>query len=1062
MARRPAYLLFFVSVFFISSLCAHNTDFVDPFIGTDDSQNGSVWEANGGVYPGPATPFGMVQLTPDKYHYQDKTINGFSFIEHTSGYPHGSWGRFLLMPTTSRHPSLHSTFSHDSEKARPGFYQVTLADSGIKVKTTVTPHCGVMSLQYPLDEIKKLTLWDINEIHTGEAVFSGLSAGHYFWGDFSGRHYEMSQEGDKTIFTLTQRHDKIETVRICFSTSNIAAAKRNFMHEIKGDFADIKKAALHLWRDKLSVVEVEGDSQKDKILFYTSLYHALLDPHLISDVHQAKRYSGLSPWDTFRTKLPLVTLLFPDDQKNFVASVLDRVKQTNTLPVGPMTGSHNIVVFADSLAKGIQFDVEKAYQAAVNSLTGTKPFNGEFRQFLQKGWLPANVPYSVSKTVELAYDYWALSQLAHYLGDSAEQQRYQALALAYRRLMNPKTMRLQAKKRNGEFTEGGFKEGDSQGYTWFVPHDRKGLANIMGGELSLSHELDSIFNQDKIVFDNEPVLQTPYIFNAVGAPWLTQFWSRHILRHNFYTNPKGLPGNDDLGALSSWFVWTALGIFPAVPGTDEYELTAPLFNKIRIQSPSLHTTINAPGAEKKYYIDKVNINAIAYDKTTIKHRELNHADIVMTLSEKPNRDWGHLTSSYSMTKSSSELAIKAVAVDKQAVEPSENITIFITAHNSAATQGLAIVPIVTDNHRHAEARFFVPGHREVTYQVTWRFYYPGRHYLKVADKSPMTITVHHGPAAFVIHEAKDNDLIAIEKNKNALFTIKVKNIGGTYGAKSIHLWVDGKLKQTVSHVLAPGEDKAYDFRVALDKAGHHRLRFDGIPLKDILVYERHRTHKQPPVISLSYQPLLILDYDRSRQSVVDNAPSPHHLTTYGPFMTMTGVTGGTAFQTASKHNRYVEIDNAQDLAQAVCNNEMTMMAWIYPDNEKNFADILTMSDNFVIQVRASNTEVNFYAGGSGAEEAFAHVPANWNHRWHHLAGVREKETVKLYIDGQLVARQKISEPMRQATPGHWAIGRNLANIDRQFNGYISDVRVYALAMPQAEIQQNMLNIKSKK
>ena len=537
--------------------------FVDPFIGTADSDQPSVWESNGGTYPGAATPNGMVQVTPDGYRYNRPELTHFSFLDHVSGYPHGSSGRFrlALLAPGARSPSTQA-FSHRDEEAQPGFYRVGLPALGARVAVTVSPRCGLLQVRYDGNEEQRLLLSDMEILEVDGRELRGRSAGYHFYGTLDRPFHQIaSTEGSLLQMAAGNRF----TLRICFSKQSQQGARTNYDAEIAGrSFDAIRTDAYRLWNRLLGVVEVYGGTDAKRRTFYTALYHVFLAPHLQSDVDEPPLYSGLSPWDTVRSKHPLVSWLDPKRQADFVASLHAEVRRTGELPVGPMTGSHNINLVLDSAVKGIP-GTGKLYPAMVRSLLDPPYGRPDMAAWHRHGYVPADRSYSVTKTVEYAYNAWGLYQFAKDFGVDRDLAPLRELSLSYQHLLDPEQGLLRARHLDGSWAAGGYREGNAWIYTFFVPHDVQGLINLLGGRESFVAQLERGFLDGHVVFDNEPALHLPHLFSYAGKADKTSYWVRRVADQYFSDTPGGLPGNDDLGSMSSWYVFAALGLFPVCP-----------------------------------------------------------------------------------------------------------------------------------------------------------------------------------------------------------------------------------------------------------------------------------------------------------------------------------------------------------------------------------------------------------------------------------------------------------------------------------------------------------------
>lgn len=543
---------------------------VNPFIGTD---------GHGHTYPGASMPFGMVQLSPDTrkdhwdgcsgYHYSDSTILGFSHT-HLSGTGVGDYGdiRFMaltgalhLRPGSEDDPAsgYRSRFSHQNEKASPGYYQVFLEDYLINAEMTVTNRCGFHRYSFPKSEeayiIIDLTESVVTEknldlyIHIindreikGYRKSSGWAADQtvYFYAMFSKpfENYGIASDGEISekldeasgddiqayVGFQTGRDEKI-LVKVGISPVSMDGARRNMEAEIDHwKFNRVKKQAEAAWTNELGKIKIKGGDKADKIKFYTALYHAFLAPNLFMDVdgqyrghdgniHQSDGftvYTVFSLWDTYRALHPLLSFLQPERTVDFIHTFLDIYDKGGLLPVWELAGNetycmigyHAVPVIVDSYVKGIRgFDPELAFAAACNSAEQDHFGLEHYRKY---GYIPAEKEgEAVSKTLEYSYDDWCIAMMAKELGKETDYQRYIQRAQYYKNLYDPETRFLRG-KRNGMFTqpfdpaEVNFMltEANTWQYTFHVPHDVSGLMELMGGDQVFEEMLDEMFSTE--------------------------------------------------------------------------------------------------------------------------------------------------------------------------------------------------------------------------------------------------------------------------------------------------------------------------------------------------------------------------------------------------------------------------------------------------------------------------------------------------------------------------------------------------------------------------------------
>ncbi len=460
------------------------------------------------------------------------------------------------------------------------------------------------------------------------------------------------------------------------------------------DFDARRAAAAAAWRDALSVMDIEAAPAVRKML-YTSLYHALMAPSLFMDcdgsyrgpdqeVHRAQGFSfrsTFSLWDTFRALHPLLTLLRPaSDNVDFVRSLLASWQESpdGLLPVWQfqgqetwtMIGYHAVPVIADAWLKGIRdFPGQTALAAMLAS--ATNPRYAGLDGYMRLGWVPADRQReSASKTLEYAFDDWTIARTAASMGRADVAKQFEARAANWRNVFDPGTGFVRARNSDGRFREpfdpasagyyGDYTEGNAWQYTWFVPQDTAGLIQLMGGEGAFTHKLDQLFDAkvDPAKFanvedisgligyyahGNEPSHHIAYLYVYAGRPWRTQERLKQIVDSQYQPRPDGLAGNDDLGQMSAWLLFTALGFYPVTPGSGQYVIGRPFVERAVLHLPNgRHFTVVAENlSEANRYVGSVRLNGHVLSRTYIRHAEITSGgELRFIMASKPNRRWG--------------------------------------------------------------------------------------------------------------------------------------------------------------------------------------------------------------------------------------------------------------------------------------------------------------------------------------------------------------------------------------------------------------------------------------
>ncbi|MBL7925218.1 MAG: GH92 family glycosyl hydrolase, partial [Bacteroidia bacterium] len=510
-----------------------------------------------------------------------------------------------------------------------------------------------------------------------------------------GKIMQSGSEMEGTDLALILRLENTENgltepllVKIGISTVDAEGARRNLETEMPGwDFEKIRSSARAAWNRELSKILFYAKEEKAMRNFYTSLYHTMVVPNVLSDVdgryrgrdnliHTAEgytQYTVFSLWDTFRATHPLYAFIDRRRTFDYIQTFLAQYRQGGRLPVWElssnetdcMIGYHSVSVITDALVKGIGgFDTTLAFEAMKKSATW--PHLG-LPAYIQNGYIAVEDEHeSVSKTLEYAYDDWCIAEVAGMLGDTAERSAWLRRAASYRNVYDPQSGFMRP-RRNGDFLPGfdprevnnHYTEANSWQYSFFVPQDIPGMVRLMGGPEQAEARLDGLFSAPvhttgrtqaditgligQYAHGNEPSHHMAYLYDYIGKPWKTQRLLRTIMDSLYRTGPEGLPGNEDCGQMSAWFVWSALGLYPVTPGSPYYAIGSPLFdsavvnleNGHRIRLYAKNNNLSAP------YIRQMTINGKEVSGNLITHPELLRADsIVFTMAERPALDRG--------------------------------------------------------------------------------------------------------------------------------------------------------------------------------------------------------------------------------------------------------------------------------------------------------------------------------------------------------------------------------------------------------------------------------------
>ena len=621
---------------------------------------------------------------------------------------------------------IHSLFSHDEETASAGYYQVRLKDYDINVELTATERCGIQRYTFPEADaaiflnLRKAMNWDFTNDTRIEVVDSVTIQGYrfsdgwardqhiYFRTRFS-KPFASVQLDTATVIKDGKRIGSSAIARFDFHTSageqilvttaisgvSMEGAARNLAAEAPADDFDKYLAVTRKnWNEQLSKVEIKSNDIDEKVKFYTALYHSMLAPTIYSDmdgayygpdkqVHQADgwtNYSTFSLWDTYRAAHPLYTYIEPQRVNDMVKSFLAFSEQNGRLPVwnfygsetDMMIGYHAVPVIVDAYLKGIgDFDPKKALAACV-ATANIDEYRG-IGLYKKYGYVPYDVTdhynsenWSLSKTLEYAYDDYCIARMAEELGERQIADEFDKRSRNYKNVYNSQTTFMQPRNNKGSFIED-FSPDDytphiceSNGwqYFWSVQQDVDGLISLVGGKERFAQKLDSMFtynpsaDEDLPIFStgmigqyahgNEPSHHVIYLFNAIGQPWKTQKYAAEVMHELYKNTPAGLCGNEDCGQMSAWYVFSAMGFYPVDPISGKYEIGTPMYPEMKMHLANGKTfTILAPAVSKEnIYIQSVKLDGNPYDKSYITHEQIMNGSIFeFEMGNKPGKVW---------------------------------------------------------------------------------------------------------------------------------------------------------------------------------------------------------------------------------------------------------------------------------------------------------------------------------------------------------------------------------------------------------------------------------------
>lgn len=669
MKKRIHNYITILFLLFFSAIHAQKTNYssyVNPFIGTG---------GHGHTFPGATVPFGMVQLSPDTridgswdgcsgYHHSDSIIYGFSHT-HLSGTGCSDYGDIAILPFTNYkkedkekpenfdYKNYASTYTHQNEKASAGYYSVKM-NNGILAELTATTRVGFHKYTFPKNEEARIVVQLDHRDKTLESdlkvidnkTIEGFRRSEawakdqhiYFVIEFSepfkkedGIHTISVHEKTSTTiynrFLFENLNEKPLYVKVGISNVSIEGARKNLNTELPHwDFNKVKKEAEELWNKELSKIEVTS-ADKDKLtIFYTALYHTMIQPNVAMDVdgmyrgrdnkiHKAEGftyYSVFSLWDTFRATHPLYTIIDRKRTSDFINTFLKQYEHGGRLPVWElasnetdcMIGYHSVSVIADAMVKGISgFDYQKAFKACKHSAMLDHLGLDAYKK---NGVISMDDEHeSVSKTLEYAYDDWCIAQIAKLTDNGTDYDYFMKRSQSWKNTFDPETGFMRPRKNGGWLSpfdpkevNNNFTEGNSWQYNFFVPQDIYGLIEKMGGPIKFESKLDELFSTSskttgreqaditgligQYAHGNEPSHHMAYLYNYVNKGYKTEQRVNQILNDFYKNTPDGLIGNEDCGQMSAWYVLSSLGFYQVTPGTNKYILGTPHFKEVKV------------------------------------------------------------------------------------------------------------------------------------------------------------------------------------------------------------------------------------------------------------------------------------------------------------------------------------------------------------------------------------------------------------------------------------------------------------------------------------------------
>lgn len=670
---------------------------------------------------GANVPFGLVQLGPTEptrgwdwcsgYYYDDDELIGFGHM-HLSGTGIGCLGDVAFLPVKD-FKQTSTRFKHEAEKVHPGYYSVQLTDPNVIVELTATERCGFHRYTFKNGAKAQLALdlsqcigWDkLNDCLltqesatrlTGFRRSNGWAADRriYFSIDFSQPVTVHRLDSMERVVVSVADNTKPLLVKVALSPVSIDKAKLNMQAELAGwDFDAAVKQADEAWNRELARIEIQTNDRTKKRVFYTAMYHLMTSCSKFNDVDREYRgadgkvhkadftnYTTLSLWDTYRAAHPLMTVAFPEMQRDFAQTFLNIYKQQGRLPVWHLMGSETdcmvgnpgAIVLADLTMKGFVEDKELALEA----LKATQMKDIRSLGLLKKhGYIPWNLEPE-NETVAKALEYCAaddgVAKVAKLLGKKDDYEYFFNRSRSYKKYYDPETRFLRAVGTDGKFRlpfnpffaehrTNDYTEGNAWQYTFLVPHDVKGLIKLFGSDKAFMSKLDSLFFVEGWAGDNaspdmsgmtgqyahgnEPSHHVIYMYNYAGRPDKAAPMLRKMLNEMYLDQPDGLSGNEDVGQMSAWYILSSVGLYQVDPVGGRFVIGSPLFDKatVNVGAGKTFTVVAKNNSDKNIYVQSARLNGKTLKNSYVDFNDIRHGGTLeLVMGPKPSK-WATTT-----------------------------------------------------------------------------------------------------------------------------------------------------------------------------------------------------------------------------------------------------------------------------------------------------------------------------------------------------------------------------------------------------------------------------------
>ena len=704
----------------VERVCAQENGINEDFAAYVDQRIGT--GGHGHVFLGANVPNGLVQNGPTQhtrgwdwcsgYHDSDSIIIGFGTM-HLSGTGIGELGDIAMLPVSEARQH-EVKFSHEDEQVAPGYYSLQLHQPNVKVELTATPRVAFQrytpaegSSNYLLRlNLSQCIGWDrMTSCHFTQETPTRITGFRRSRGWAQDRRIYFVMDFSQPVEVVRSLRDSLAIiepkpcqeacagkplmVKIALSPVSISGASENLATELAHwDFDGVVKEARRAWNKALSKIKIQTQDASVKKIFYTAMYHLMTAPSVFCDVNGDYRgadgqyhhgnfvnYTTFSLWDTYRAAHPLMTIIFPEKQRDFAETFINIYKQQGDLPVWHlmgnetdcMVGNPGVAVLADLVLKGFVEDKELALEAMKQTSLQT---NRQLNLLKQYGYIPYDAedePESVAKALEYCLAEDGLAKVAKQLGATEDYNYFYNRSRSYKKYFDKKTGFMRAVGIDGKFREpfspfkavhrgDDYTEGNAWQYTWLVPHDVHGLVGLFGGEAKFLKKFDQLFLAEgdlggeaspdisgligQYAHGNEPSHHILYMYNYVGQPWKGAKLLRKVMKEMYTTEKDGLCGNEDVGQMSAWYILSAVGLYQVEPSGGKFIIGTPIVDVAELNvGNGNHFTVKAlNNSEQNIYVQSAKLNGKPYTKSYIDYKEIMKGGVLeLSMGSKPSK-----------------------------------------------------------------------------------------------------------------------------------------------------------------------------------------------------------------------------------------------------------------------------------------------------------------------------------------------------------------------------------------------------------------------------------------